>query len=550
MRFLMRALTGVFLLSLTVGLLALALGNIQSAMQARQAEQGGARSPEEREFAVNVAPVEVGRAVPVIRAYGTVSSRRRLEIRASASGRVIEMASAFRDGGRVQAGEVLLRIDPADAQAALDIARADLAEARAQAREAETTYQLAREDLAAARQTRDLRAAVLARQRDLEARGAGTGAAAEDAEIALAGAEQAVVSRRQALARADAQRDLAAIAVERREVALREAERALAETVVTAPFAGLLTAAAAVEGGLVSDNERLGSLIDPDALEVAFRVSNAQYARLIGPDGQLQALTIAATLPLEEFPLTVTGTVDRAGAQVGEGQTGRLIYARLETPGAAALRPGDFLTVVISEPPLEGVSVLPASAINDAGEILLLGEDSRLEAAQVEILRRQGDDLIVRGAPQGAEYVRERAPQLGAGVKARPVRPGDAMAGPELIKLDPGRKARLIAAVEGDARMTAQTRDRILERLRDDMVPRDVVERIETRMAEASSGSAPAYGADAVVDLDPDRRARLIAFVEGSAAMPPEVRARLIAQLNEPQVPASVVERLERRMAG
>ncbi len=546
MRFLMRSLTGVFLLSLTVGLLALALGNIQSAMQARQAEQGGARAPEEREFAVNVAPVEVGQAVPVMHAYGTVSSRRRLEIRASASGRVIEMASAFRDGGRVQAGEVLLRIDPADAQAALDIARADLAEARAQAREAETTYQLAREDLAAARQTRDLRAAVLARQRDLEARGAGTGAAAEDAEIALAGAEQAVVSRRQALARADAQRDLAAIAVERREIALREAERALAETVVTAPFGGLLTAAAAVEGGLVSDNERLGSLIDPDALEVVFRVSNAQYARLIGPDGQLQAMTIAATLPLEEFPLTVTGSIDRAGAQVGEGQTGRLIYARLETPGAAALRPGDFLTVVISEPPLEGVSVLPASAINDAGEILLLGEDSRLEAAQVEILRRQGDDLIVRGAPHGAEYVRERAPQLGEGVKARPVRPGDAMAGPELIKLDPGRKARLIAAVEGNARMTAQARDRILERLRDDMVPREVVERIETRMA----GTAPVGGPDAVVDLDPDRRARLIAFVEGSAALPPEVRARLIAQLSEPQVPASVVERLERRMAG
>ena len=32
--------------------------------------------------------------------------------------------------------------------------------------------------------------------------------------------------------------------------------------------------------------------------------------------------------------------------------------------------------------------------------------------------------------------------------------------------------------------------------------------------------------------------------------MPQDVKARLIAQLNEPQVPANVVERLERRMGG
>lgn len=546
MRFLMRSLAGVFLLSLTAGLVVLALGNIYAAMEARRAEEGRGRAPEERVYAVNVAPVEVGPAVPFIGAYGTVSSRRMLEIRATASGRVVELAPAFRDGGRVAAGEVLLRIDPADAQAALDLARAELAEARAQAREAETGHALAQEDLAAAEQTRDLREKALARQRDLETRGAGTGAAVETSEIALASADQAVVGRRQALAQADAQRDLAAIAVERREIALREAERALAETTVTAPFGGLLTAAAVVEGGLVNDNEKLGSLIDTGALEVAFRVSNAQYARLIGPDGRLRDIAIAATLPLEEFPLTVTGTVDRAGAQVGEGQTGRLIYARLDAPGAAALRPGDFLTVAISEPPLEGVSVLPASAANNAGEILLLGEDDRLEAAKVEILRRQGDDIIVRGAPEGRDYVRERLPQLGEGVKVRPVRAGDQTAGPEMITLDPERKARLIAAVEGNTGMPDQARARILERLRGDTVPRDVVERIETRMA----GVVPGDGTAGAVSLDPDRRARLIAFVEGSAAMPQDVKARLIAQLNEPQVPANVVERLERRMGG
>ena len=41
----------------------------------------------------------------------------------------------------------------------------------------------------------------------------------------------------------------------------------------------------------------------------------------------------------------------------------------------------------------------------------------------MRILRRQGDRLIVAGAPFGREYVTERQPQLGPGVLVRPIRP-------------------------------------------------------------------------------------------------------------------------------
>ena len=56
-----------------------------------------------------------------------------------------------------------------------------------------------------------------------------------------------------------------------------------------AEFAGVLGGVSLVQGGLISANERVGQLIDPSALEVAFRVSTQQYARLLNEDKPIAA---------------------------------------------------------------------------------------------------------------------------------------------------------------------------------------------------------------------------------------------------------------------
>ena len=53
-----------------------------------------------------------------------------------------------------------------------------------------------------------------------------------------------------------------------------------------------------------------------------------------------------------------------------------------------------------------------------------------------------------------------------------------------------------------------------------------------------------------MLELTEERRAKLVAFVEGNKRMPDEMKARVLAQLAEPQVPAKVVERIESRMGG
>jgi membrane fusion protein (multidrug efflux system) len=54
--------------------------------------------------------------------------------------------------------------------------------------------------------------------------------------------------------------------------------------------------------------------------------------------------------------------------------------------------------------------------------------------------------------------------------------------------------------------------------------------------------------APSTIELDDERRARLIGFVENNSRIPEDVRSRMIEQLNAPQVPAQMVARIEARM--
>ncbi|MCU4651352.1 HlyD family efflux transporter periplasmic adaptor subunit [Roseibacterium sp. SDUM158016] len=486
MRFFRRALVGLFLVSVTIGLLALAGGTVWSALQSRLAEDGRAPPARERVFSAEVLTLTPGTETPVLTAFGEIRSRRALELRAPAEGRVVELSDAFEEGGAVQAGQVLLRIDPADAEAVLATAQTDLRDAENELAEALRAQDLATEDVAAARRQADLRIRAFERQRDLLDRGVGSAAAVEDAELAAATAEQAVLSRRQAEASAVARVAEAETALERMRIALAEARRSLAETELTAAFDGVLAEVDVAAGRLVSRNERLARLIDADALEVSFRISTAQYARLLEEDGSLPQAPVRVVLDVFGLDLSADAVLTRESGSVGEGQSGRLLFARIDD--ARGLRVGDFVRVEVEEPPLAGVARLPAPALGSDGRVLVLGEDNRLEAAEVALMRRQGDEVLVSVPPElaGREIVATRTPVLGEGIRVNPFR-------------------------------------------------RD------------GAGQAEAE-APATIALDPERRARLIAFVENNSFIPEDVRTRMIRQLNEPEVPAQMVARIEARM--
>ncbi len=488
MRFLTRSLVAVFLAALSLGLLGLAAGTIRATLEERAERAQMPRVARERVFAARVVPVQTGVQTPVLSAFGEVRARRTLELRAPLAGRVLEVAPGVVDGVEVSAGQWLLRLDPADAIAARDLARNDLARAEAELRDAARGLELARMDRAEAEAQADLRQRAFERRRTLTERGVGTEAVVEEAELAFAAARAAVIARRQAEAQAEARAETAENALARQRITLAEAERRLAETELVAAFDGVLADFNVQPGGLVSMNERLGQVIDPSALEVAFRLSTAQYLRLLDDDGALIAASGDVALELGGLEISSPVTLARVSPSVGEGQTGRLVFADLAAP--RGFRPGDFVTLRLAEPALSDVALIPASAVDAEGGVLVLGADDRLEVARVAVVRRQGDSVLIR-APhlEGRELLAARNPLLGAGIRIRPQRDEVPERGAELqpqatglVSLDAERRAALIARIEGNTQMPEPVRSRILAQLQEDQVPAQLLERLENGM--------------------------------------------------------------------
>lgn len=488
MRFLRQSMVGLFLLSVTVGLLTIAAQMFTGALAERLSDETPARQQRERVFTVNVLTATPEEVVPQISVFGEVQSQRTLELRASAGGTIVEMVPDFREGGQVQAGQILVQVDTADAQDSLARAASEVRASQADVRDAARALSLASDELMAASDQVDLRAKALSRQQDLESRGVGTSAAVETAELSLSAAKQQELSRRQAIAQAETRVDQSATRLERANIALAEAERQLSDLQVVADFDGKLADVNAVKGGLVSANERLAQLIDPNALEVTFRVSTAQYTRLIDESGRLRPADVSVSLNVSGLVLEAQGRISRDSAAVGEGQTGRLIFATLEN--ARGLKPGDFVSVAIKELPIRNVVRLPAAAVDPQGQVMVVGEDFRLEALPISLIRRQGDEVLVEGTHlAGKAVVTRLTPLLGAGIRVKPVQENTsgspivaASSEPELLELTEERRARLVAFVEGNRRMPADRKQRVLDQLSQQKVPAQVVNRLEQRI--------------------------------------------------------------------
>ena len=482
MRFLRRSLTGVFLLAVTLVLIAWAGNMVRSAVVARMNEEPRSFPQRERVLAVNVVTLEPQTITPELTVFGELRSQRTLDLRSATGGTVVSASDDLIEGGTVEQGQLLLRIDPVEAQAALDRVRADLQDAQAELRDAERALVLAEDELTAAREQATLRDQALTRARDLADRGVGTTAAVETAELAASSAQASVLTRRQSLASGQARIDQATTRLARAEISVAEAERNVDDTQVFAAFDGTLADVTISPGGRVTANERFAQLVDPTRLEVSFRVSTSQYARLLDAEGELMKAPVTVTLDVSGVDLRADGQITREGATVGSGQTGRLLFAQLDNP--AGFRPGDFVTVGIQEPALDQVAQVPATAVAADQTVLIVGAEDRLESAAVELLRRQGDDVIITVGPHaGATIVAERSPLLGAGIKVRPIVPGEELAAaePEMVTLDADRRAKLIAFVS-EGRMPDDVKARIIGQLEQDEVSSETVTRLESGM--------------------------------------------------------------------
>ncbi len=375
-----------------------------------------AKALAEKVWTVEAVTVKIGTHRPRMRLEGEVVAGREGELRPLVAGRIVELHPAFHEGGRVRAGETVLRIDPFSYQAAVVERRAELAEARGKVQELEAELASARKNLA-----RDEEQLVLARQdldRSEKLRKAGTisDRALETARIIASEREQRVLTRLQAIARFEARLEQNRATVARLASAVERAERNLAETALAAPFDGLLVETNAAIGQLAGINDRLARLVDATALEARFHVPDALYGGLLG-------------VPLSDLPAkgewrvggalrTFSAEPDRVDGQIKSASGGVLIYARLpESAVEDGLRPGAFVTVEVTGPARQGIARLPLRSVFHGSTVYVLSA-GRLAARNVEAVAREGDAVLVRGDLRpGERVVATRFPEIAPGVR-------------------------------------------------------------------------------------------------------------------------------------
>ncbi len=328
-----------------------------------------------------------------IRASGDLNARLHTTIAAEVEGRITEIA--VDEGGHVEAGAVVLEIDP-------ERRRLELAAGRAQLAQAQANFENARRQTERIHKLRD----------------------------------QNVSSDRQ-LEEAETELSLARSRVDAERAALGVTERALADASVSAPFAGMIARRSVQLGEFVQPGKPLVELVALDPLEVVFSLTELDTER-VRPSQRIE-VSVGA------FPDRVFhGVVTFISPTVDPATRTLRIKAEIDND-EGHLRPGLFARVSLGVSPRSGVVMVPEEALIQRSEgavLFKIGADNRVKRFAVTTGVHDAGRVEVRGnvAP-GDRVVRRGHGGLadGASVAVRDAEPramaaqeGDEAEGAEL----------------------------------------------------------------------------------------------------------------------
>lgn len=321
---------------------------------------------------VEVLKVEPGDYRVKIRSQGTVEPRTQSTLVAEVSGKVISVADNFNAGGYFEKGDVLLQIDPRDYQAAVTIAKSDLAQQRLNLQQEKAQSEQAR--------------------RDWE--GLGNGGAPGD-----------LVLRKPQMASATA-------AVAAAEARLAQAEADLERTRIRAPYAGRILEKNVDVGQFVSPGTVLATIYAIDYAEINLPLNDEQMEYLQLPeqyrgDQSIQGPAVTLHKGANEWPARIV----RSAGAVDSKSRQQFVVARVDDPyghneaGRPPLKVGMFVEGEIAGDTLQDVFVVPRAALRE-NSYLLLVRDGKLRQQPVDIAWTDDKEVVIRqGLTSGDQVV-------------------------------------------------------------------------------------------------------------------------------------------------
>jgi RND family efflux transporter MFP subunit len=337
----------------------------------------------------------------LLNASGYVTARREATVSSKVTGKVIEVL--IEEGMKVEAGQVLARIDSSNVQASLRLAETQLAAARSSLNETKVRLEEAERDL---RRQSQLFGNKISTQADLDH------------------AEAEVKSLQARL-----EKQAADISVAGSEVALWQQQ--MEDTVIRAPFAGVVTVKNAQPGEMISPMSAGGSftrtgictIVDMNSLEIEVDV-NESYINRVEPSQRVEAT-------LDSYPdwripskvITIIPTADRQKATVKVRVAFEKLDPRILPHMGVKVA---FQSAADESRPVTRSVTIPKSAVREENghTVAWVVRDGRLERRAVSVAATRGDEVtITAGLNSGEKVVSESAGQLTDGIRVKETKP-------------------------------------------------------------------------------------------------------------------------------
>lgn len=341
-----------------------------------------------------------GASASVLDASGYVVARRMATVSAKITGKVREVL--IEEGQAVKEGQVMATLDPIDADAERTLATAQLGAARSQAE------------------------GVQAQLREAEVNATRLSTLVRQQLVSNSQYDQAVAQRDSLRAQLLTAQRNAKVASDR----LRIADIGVDNTVVRAPFAGVVTAKAAQPGEIVSPlsagggftRTGIGTIVDMDSLEVEVDVGEAYIGRVqpkmpveatlnAYPDWKIPAEVIAIIPAADRGKATVKVriAIKVKDPRIVPDMGVNVSFLEADKPAAAQALP-------------RGVRVASGAIVQrDGGDVaFVLKDDGTVEQTGVKLGRAMGDDRqVLSGLTQGETVVLAPPAELKDGGKVR-----------------------------------------------------------------------------------------------------------------------------------
>lgn len=351
----------------TYPLIVIVIGALGAGAMILSRKQPETRIPEPPVPLVRVMPVALEDLRLNVKSQGTVRPRTETTLVTEVAGMVLEVHPSFVAGGFFEQGDLLLAVDPNDYRQALIQARSAVAQTELRLAQEQAEADVAREEW-----------------KDL---GGGEASPLTLRVPQVAEAEAALASARAAVVRA---------------------ERDLERTKIRAPYDGRVREKSVDRGQYVTPGTPLAKIYSVDFAEIRLPLPDADLAfvdlplvfrdaasRKPGPEVILRAEFAGRSFEWRGRLVRTEGEIDPRSRMVHAVARVEDPYGRGEDPERPPLAAGMYVEAEIEGRPVEGVAVIPRTALRNGNQVLIVDENDQLQFRDVEVLRTSDDRAVI-----------------------------------------------------------------------------------------------------------------------------------------------------------